>query len=84
MAFDRYGTDRRIPLLFLDLMAAGTAKQQQTLFGGEALVDHSHNVPKALQTWENQLSPWHAIMKHGHQCEFDRSQFSYGKSQTEG
>ncbi|WP_350558734.1 FAD binding domain-containing protein [Psychrobacter sp. CAL346-MNA-CIBAN-0220] len=65
--------------------AAGTAKAAANATAlVEALVDHSHNVPKALREWEiNQMSQGMQLCKRGRSLG-NRSQFSYGKGRTEG
>lgn len=65
--------------------AAGTAKAAANAMSlVEALVDHNHNVPNALQAWEsNQLLHGIQLWQQGRSVG-DRSQFAYGKNRTEG
>ena len=85
MAFDRMALIGDAAFIPRPHTAAGTAKAAANAISlAEALVDHSHNVPKALQAWEsNQLSHGMQLWKHGRSVG-DRSQFSYGKNRTEG
>lgn len=65
--------------------AAGTAKAAANAMSlVQALIDHSHNVPNALQAWEShQISHGMQLWQQGRSAG-DRSQFSYGKNRTEG
>nr|WP_321155866.1 hypothetical protein [Psychrobacter sp. LV10R520-6] len=85
MVFDRIALIGDAAFIPRPHTAAGTAKAAANAISlVEALIDHSHNVPKALQEWEiNQLSHGMQLWKHGRSLG-DRSQFSYGKGRTEG
>ncbi|MBP2281278.1 2-polyprenyl-6-methoxyphenol hydroxylase-like FAD-dependent oxidoreductase [Psychrobacter sp. PL19] len=85
MAFDRIALMGDAAFIPRPHTAAGTAKAAANAIAlTEALVDHEHDIPKALQEWEaNQLPQGMHLCEHGRNLG-NNSQFSYGKGRTAG
>ncbi|MGD1865802.1 MAG: FAD binding domain-containing protein [Phormidesmis sp.] len=84
MAFDRVALVGNAAFIPRPHTAASASKAAANAIAlAESLVDHNHDIPKALKAWEHdQLALGMHLWKHG-QSLGDRSQFTYGKGRSE-
>jgi 2-polyprenyl-6-methoxyphenol hydroxylase-like FAD-dependent oxidoreductase len=85
MAFDRIALVGDAAFIPRPHTAASVSKgAANALALADALLDHNHNVPNALQAWEgDQLALGMHLWKHGRDLG-ERSQFMYGTERLEG